>query len=88
VKRIDVKDATGTLQQYARDLQQEPIVLTEDDHPIAVLMPVDEDDLDRLSLGTNPAFLKLIEESLASRQERGDFSSADVRRALGLPQKP
>jgi antitoxin (DNA-binding transcriptional repressor) of toxin-antitoxin stability system len=75
------------LQQYVRDLRQDPIVLTEDDHPIAVLMPVSEDDLDSLTLGTNTKFLDLIESSLAGRQQKGDFGSADVRRELGLPQK-
>ena len=87
MRRIALKDATNTLQQYVRDLRQDPIVLTEDDHPVAVLMPVSEDDLDSLTLGTNSKFLGLIEASLAGRRQKGDFGSADVRRELGLPQK-
>jgi hypothetical protein len=39
MKTIEVTQATNSLGQYARELEQEPLVLTEGGHAIAALFP-------------------------------------------------
>jgi PHD/YefM family antitoxin component YafN of YafNO toxin-antitoxin module len=84
MKTLDIQQAVGALRDYARTLGQEPIVLTQDGHPLAVLMPVDEDDLESIALGSNPRFLEIIERSRAEYQAGLSLSEAEVRRELGL----
>lgn len=61
MKKIDVERATNSLGQYARELEQEPLVLIEDGHAIAALMPIDDADLESIALSVSPKFQAVIE---------------------------
>jgi len=50
MKRTEVSQATNSLGQYARELEQDPLVLTEGGHAIAVLVPLEDADLESLAL--------------------------------------
>jgi antitoxin (DNA-binding transcriptional repressor) of toxin-antitoxin stability system len=82
MRTIEIDQATNALGQYARELEQEPLVLTQDGHVVAALMPIDDADLESISLSFNPKFLAMIESSREERRN-GESSSADeVRRQL------
>jgi antitoxin (DNA-binding transcriptional repressor) of toxin-antitoxin stability system len=85
MKTIDVSQATGSLGEYARALDCEPLVLTDGGQPIAALLPIDEADMESIALGTNPKFLDLIERARAQRRAGAGLSTDEVRRELGLP---
>ena len=84
MKTLDVASATEPLKEYVRQLQQEPLVLTEDGEPVAALALIDLDDLETLALGSNPKFLALLEAARAQRRSGMGLSSTEVRQALGL----
>jgi antitoxin (DNA-binding transcriptional repressor) of toxin-antitoxin stability system len=84
MKTIDITNATAPLSQYARELDQEPLVLTDGNQPIAALMPIDEADLDSVALGSNAKFLALLEQARAQRRAGAGLSTEEVRRELGL----
>jgi mRNA-degrading endonuclease RelE of RelBE toxin-antitoxin system len=84
MKLIEVAQATKALGQYARELQEEPLVLTQDGHAVAALMPIDDADLESISLSLSPKFLAMIERSREERRNGESFSADEVRRELGV----
>ncbi|MBI1927537.1 type II toxin-antitoxin system Phd/YefM family antitoxin [Candidatus Poribacteria bacterium] len=56
----------STLRSHLGDYlnQNEPVVVTHNGHPKAVLMPVaDEDDLERLLMANNAELMKMLDEA-------------------------
>ena len=85
MKRIEVTQATDPLGHYARELQEEPLVLTEDGHAIAALFPIDDADLESMALSLSPKFQALIDRARAEDRNGASLSAEDVRRELGIP---
>src|SRR6266478_5544603 len=81
---IESDRATQSLGQAAREAAGEAVVVTEHGKPVAVLLPLENTDLETVSLSSNPRFLKLIERSRSRMSQEGGISSAEVRRRLGL----
>ena len=84
MKTIDIHDANAPLSQYARQLGEEPLVLTDGDQPVAALLSISELDLESLSLGTNPKFLAILENARTQHRAGQGLPSDEVRRQLGL----
>ncbi|HWE92583.1 MAG TPA: hypothetical protein VG269_01300 [Tepidisphaeraceae bacterium] len=77
----------GTLAQAARDAKNGPIILLDHDKPIAAVVPLDQTDLESLSLATNPDFIAMIERSRARHVSEGGVSINQARALLGLGRK-
>jgi prevent-host-death family protein len=84
MKTVEVDDANMSLAEYARQVDKGPFVVTDHGKPIAVLMPLENTDLETASLSSNPRFLELLERSRNRRNQEGGVSSPEVRRQLGL----
>lgn len=84
MKTIDLNDASAPLSEYARNLGSEPLLVTEGGRAVVALMPVEEEDLDTLSLGSNPRFVAILERARAQRRAGQGLTSEEVRRELGL----
>ncbi len=82
--RIDVADARDSLSSYVSALNGEPLVVMDGDTPIAVLIPVQETDLEALSLSTAPDFLDLLERSRRRQRDAAGISSEEMQRRLGI----
>jgi len=85
MKAIEVTQATNSLGQYAPELEQEPLVLTEGGHAIAALFPIDDADLESLALSLSPRFQALIERARAEYRNGASLSADNVRRELEIP---
>ena len=84
MKTIELVSATAPLSEYARKLNHEPIILTTDGKPIVALVPIENTDMETVSLSYNPKFLAIIERSRARQKAEGGISSDEMRRRLGL----
>jgi antitoxin (DNA-binding transcriptional repressor) of toxin-antitoxin stability system len=84
MKTLEIDQATAPLADYARELVDEPIILTRDGNPVAALMTLENVDWETVSLSTNPRFIAIIEQARARREAEGGFSTEEVRRMLGL----
>ncbi|MGQ9625789.1 MAG: type II toxin-antitoxin system Phd/YefM family antitoxin [Anaerolineae bacterium] len=84
MKTIEVAQATAPLAEYARDLSKEPVILTIGGKPVAALVPIENADLETVTLSTNPQFLALIERSRARQKAGEGISSEEMRLKLGL----
>ncbi len=85
MKTIDLGEALNPLADYVKGARVEPLVVTEDGEPTAVLLPLVNADLETVSLGTNPEFIALIERSRARAQAEGGLSAEEMRRRVLPP---
>ncbi|MGH8595500.1 MAG: hypothetical protein ACREXT_02440 [Gammaproteobacteria bacterium] len=86
MKTLELKEATASLADYVPGIGLEPLVLLANGKPVAALLAVEDEDLETLSLSTNPRFLDLIERSRRRHEAEGGISSDEMRRRLGLVQ--
>ena len=84
MKTVELNDANAPLSEYARNLGSEPLLVTESGRAVAALMPVEDEELGTLSLGSNPRFRALLETARAQRRAGQGLTSEEVRRELGL----
>jgi antitoxin (DNA-binding transcriptional repressor) of toxin-antitoxin stability system len=84
MKKIEIAEATNSLSQYARELAEEPLVLTEGGHAVAALLPVDDADVESLTLSQSPKFQALIEQAREEYRSGSSLSADEARRELGL----
>jgi len=83
MKVVDKQEATRSLGDYASEIQAGPVVVTDQGHPVAALVPIENADLETVSLSTNRRFLDLIERSRSRVQEEGSVSAEEMRRRFG-----
>jgi prevent-host-death family protein len=89
MKTVEMSRATGALADYARDVETEPVIVTDHGRPVAALLPIENADRETVALSTNPQFLALIERSRLRQDTEGGISSDDMRRRLqGKPRRP
>ena len=79
--------ATASLAEYAREVKNEPVLLTEHGSPVAALLSLENVDWESLSLSTNPQFMEIIEQSRARLTAEGGVSSDEMRRRFGLERR-
>ncbi|MBY0526265.1 MAG: hypothetical protein K2R98_22925 [Gemmataceae bacterium] len=80
MKVIEQVDATATLAEYAANLDNGPVVITNGGLPVAALVPIENADMETVGLSTNRAFIELIERSRAVVRADGGISSEEMRR--------
>jgi antitoxin (DNA-binding transcriptional repressor) of toxin-antitoxin stability system len=84
MRTLEISQATAPLSDYAREIGNEPLILTIDGKPYAVLVPLENTDIETAALSTDPRFLALIERSRARQKEEGGISGEEMRRRLGI----
>jgi len=84
MKTVEVAQATAPLAEYARNVKNEPLILTVGGKPVAALVSIENADLETATLSTDPQFLALIERSRSRQKTRGGITSAEMRRRLRL----
>jgi hypothetical protein len=84
MKKIEVVQATQSPEQYAHELEQEPLVLTDGGHAIAALVPINDADLESMALSLSPKFQAVIELAREEYRNGASLSADDVRRELGF----
>jgi antitoxin (DNA-binding transcriptional repressor) of toxin-antitoxin stability system len=82
MKVIERVDATGSLGDYAAEIDKGAVIVTNQGQPVAALVPIENADLETATLSTNPQFLELIERSRARVKAEGGISSEEMRRRL------
>lgn len=80
MKIIEQSDATGTLAEYAGDINSGPFIVTSHGQPVAALVAIENADMETVALSTNRQFLELIERSRARVRAEGGISSEEMRR--------
>ncbi|CAN5764180.1 hypothetical protein BH23PLA1_BH23PLA1_36690 [soil metagenome] len=82
MKTIDIGEASSPLADYVKRATAEPLVVTENGEPTAVILSLSNTDLETIALSTDPEFLALIERSRARAQAEDGLSAAEMRRRV------
>ena len=85
MKLIEKADATETLAEYASRIDGGPVIVTHQGRPVAALVPIENADLETVSLSTDRQFLDLIERSRCRARSEGGISSDEMRRRFEAP---
>lgn len=80
MKVIDKVNATATLAEYAAEIASGAVIVTSEGRPVAALVPIENADLETVSLSTNREFLELIERSRARVRAEGGVAGEEMRR--------
>ena len=82
MKTIEIGEATHPLAEYIPGVHAEPLVITDQGTPRAVILPLTDVKPESVALGTNPEFVALIERSRAPARAEGEVSAAEMRRRV------
>ncbi|MBW3542812.1 MAG: hypothetical protein KY476_21325 [Planctomycetes bacterium] len=84
MKSLELAEANEPLRTYAKQLTAEGLLLTEDQRPVAALLPIDAADLESIRLGSNPRLQDLLERARVEYRAGRALSSEQVREELRL----
>jgi prevent-host-death family protein len=84
MKVISIRAAKASLSNYMGEAQQDPVLITRDGKPAALMIGVEGEQLEDLLTVANPRFWELVE---SRRRSSKRVSIAEVRRRLGTSRK-
>ena len=88
LKTVELAAATGSLAEYACTLAEEPLVVTRAGPPVAVLLSVENADMETVLLSLDPAFNAMPQRSRARYYREGGIPLDEVRREFRLEKAP
>lgn len=83
MKVVEKSDATATLAENMADIASGAVIVTNERRPVAALVPIENADLETVSLSTNREFLELIERSRNRTRAEGGVSPNEMRARFG-----
>jgi antitoxin (DNA-binding transcriptional repressor) of toxin-antitoxin stability system len=88
MKTLEITQATGELASYAAQVRQEPVVVTDHGMPVMALLPIENADMETVSLSTDSRFIALIERSRTLYKPGTGIPLDEIRRKYGIKSKP
>ena len=82
--KIEFKNASGPLSEYATKARKDPVVVCKAGKPFAAVIAIRNADEETLALSTNRKFLKIIERSRNRVKKEGAISASELRQRLSL----
>jgi prevent-host-death family protein len=83
VRAIEISEAVLSLAEYAQQVSAEPVVVTKDGQPLAVVVSAGNADMESISLSLNPEFMEIINRSRQRQEKDGGISSEEMRKRFG-----
>ena len=88
MKTIKLSQASRSLAEYASELHDEIMVVTEGNKVVAAIVPLRETDRESLALSGHPEFLRLIARSRAEFREGRTLSLEEMKHAFPVAPSP
>ena len=88
MKTIKLSKASRPLAEYAADLGDEIVVLTQRNRPVAAIVPLKPSDRESIALSGHPEFLDLIARSRADFRNGRVASLEEMRRLFPVERPP
>ena len=83
MKKIELHEATESLAEYVKHIEEEPLIIVHKGVALAAIVPLDNMDYETVELSTNPKFIEILERSRARYQKEGGISSEEMKRKFG-----
>ncbi len=78
MKIAPVAEIKARFSSYLNACQEGPVVVTKNGHAVAVLLCVEDDDLERLLMAHNPRLRRIVQEGIKSICESGGLTEDEV----------
>jgi antitoxin (DNA-binding transcriptional repressor) of toxin-antitoxin stability system len=88
VKTIKLSNASRPLTEYAAELGDDVLVLTERNRPVVAVVPLKGVDLESLALSSNTEFLELIARSRTEIQRGQTLTLSEMKKAFSADSSP
>ena len=88
MRTIKLSQASRPLAEYAADLGNEIVVLTDGNKPVAAIVPLKETDRESLALSNHPEFLQLVERSRVEFREGRTLTLEEMKQAFPAKRPP
>jgi prevent-host-death family protein len=88
MKTLEMKQAKGELASYVQQVRNGPVVVTDHGKPVMALLPIENADLETVSLGTDPRFVAMVERSRTLYKAGTGIPLEEIRRKYRLERKP
>lgn len=82
MRTIEISTASRPLSAYADELDQDVIVLTSNDEPVAAIVSLKNVDRESLLLSFNPEFISIIEQARAEYRAGKTLSLEEMKREV------
>ena len=82
MKTIKLSSASRSLAEYAKELDDQIVVVTDRNKPVAAVVPLKNVDRESLALSSHPEFLKIIAKSRRQFAAGKTLSLEEMRRAV------
>jgi PHD/YefM family antitoxin component YafN of YafNO toxin-antitoxin module len=76
MRKVEISEVSSLLENY--DKNELPLILTRNGQPVAALFPVEDVDMETLSISMNPKFINIIEQSRKSQKKEGRIFLEDI----------
>ena len=86
MKTIKLERASRSLAAYAKELDDQIVVVTDRNKPVAAVVPLKNVDRESLALSSHPEFLEIIEKSRRQFAAGDTLSLEEMKRAV-LPRR-
>jgi antitoxin (DNA-binding transcriptional repressor) of toxin-antitoxin stability system len=86
MKTIKLASASRSLAEYAKELDEQIVLVTERNRPIAAVVPLKNVDRESLALSSHPEFLKIITKSRRQFAAGKTLSLEEMKKAV-LPRR-
>jgi antitoxin (DNA-binding transcriptional repressor) of toxin-antitoxin stability system len=86
MKTIKLASASRSLAEYAKELDDQIVVVTDRNKPVAAIVPLRNVDRESLALSSHPEFLEIIAKSRRQFVAGKTLSLEEMRRAV-LPRR-
>lgn len=86
MKTIKLGSASRSLAAYAKELDDQIVVVTDRNKPVAAVVPLKNVDRESLVLSSHPEFLEIIEKSRRQFAAGDTLSLEEMKRAV-LPRR-
>lgn len=77
MKSASAGEAAASLQSLLDEVGDGPVIITRDGRPVAALVSIEDEDLDRFVLAHTPRFRRLLEESYESIKRDGGLGEEE-----------
>jgi PHD/YefM family antitoxin component YafN of YafNO toxin-antitoxin module len=86
MKTIKLTSASRSLAEYAKELDDQIVVVTDRNKPVAAVVPLKNVDRESLALSSHPEFLEIVAKSRRQFAAGKTVSLEEMRRAV-LPRR-
>lgn len=76
MKKVEISEIYSLLEKDEKT--ELPLILTRNGQPVAALFPVEDFDMETLSISLNPKFINIIDKSRKSQKEEGRIFLEDI----------